>query len=68
MTSYARNFGGVAPLTLHVYAYGCKKKKKKKNSLYLMFNLPLTKSSQQRKTARHCRTVVLNRFSITPPL
>jgi len=23
---------------------------------YLMFNLPLTKSSQQRKTASHCRT------------
>jgi len=23
---------------------------------YLMFNLPMTKSSQQRKTARHCRT------------
>jgi len=23
---------------------------------YLMFNHPLTKNSQQRKTARHCRT------------
>jgi len=25
-------------------------------STYLMFNSPLTKSSQQRKTARHCIT------------
>jgi len=26
---------------------------------YLMFNLPLTKSSQQRKTARHCNILIL---------
>jgi len=26
---------------------------------YLMFNLPLTKSSQQLKTARHCRACVV---------
>jgi len=32
------------------------KERKRKNSTYLMFNLPLTKSSQQRKTARHCKT------------
>ena len=25
---------------------------------YLMFNLPLTKSSQQRKTARHCKILM----------
>jgi len=30
----------------------------KKKEQYLMFNFPLTKSSQQRKTARHCRTPV----------
>jgi len=38
-----------------VFAYGCKKKGKK-NSTYLMFNLPLTKSWQKRNTARQCRT------------
>ena len=32
------------------------KNKKEKNGTWLMFNLPLTKSSQQRKIARHCRT------------
>jgi len=26
---------------------------------YLMFNFPLTKSSQQRKTARHCNIIIL---------
>jgi len=26
---------------------------------YLMFNLSLTKSSQQRKTARHCNILIL---------
>jgi len=31
-------------------------KTNKKESTYLMFNIPRTKSSQQRKTARHCRT------------
>jgi len=31
---------------------------------YLMFDLPLTKSSQQRKTARHCRTPVKSNIVI----
>jgi len=31
------------------------KKWKSKNGTWLMFNFPLTKSSQQRKTDRHCK-------------
>jgi len=32
------------------------KKKEKKETVLFMFNYPLTKSSQQRKTAKHCKT------------
>ena len=35
-----------------------KKNEKEKNGIWLMFNFPLTKSSQQRKTARHCKTLM----------
>jgi len=55
MAKHARNLGGHSFLAPPVCAYGCKKKGKK-NSTYLMFNLPLTKNSQKRKTARHYRT------------
>jgi len=47
------------PLAPSGYAYGYKKRMKKKTVLivgYLMFNLPLIKSSQQRKTTRYCST------------
>jgi len=47
MTRWARNFGGHSFLGLPVYAYGCKKKEKQ-YLVYLMFNLPLTNSSQDR--------------------
>jgi len=41
-----------APLSTPVVA----RKTKKQYLAYLMFNLPLTKCSQKRKTARHWRT------------
>jgi len=47
---------GMAPLAPLAWPMFTRKEWKRKNSTYLMFNLPLTKSSQQRKTARHCRT------------
>jgi len=52
--------GGMVPLAPSGYAYGCKKRMKKKGQylLYLMFNLPLTKRSQQRNTTSHCRTPI----------
>jgi len=50
-----QKFGGPWPPG---YAYGYKKERKRKNSTYLIFSLPLTKSSQQHNTARHCRTPV----------
>jgi len=34
-----------------LYKSGCKKRMKKKNGTELVFNFPLTKSSQQGKTA-----------------
>ena len=33
-----------------------KKNETEKNGAWLMFSFPLTKTSQQRKTARHCKT------------
>jgi len=47
-------FGGMAPLAPSGYTCGYKKRMNSR-PLHLMFNLLLTKSSQQRKTARHCR-------------
>jgi len=42
-----------------------KKNEKEKKCTQLMFNFPLTKSLQQRKTARHCETLMkINIFSI----
>ena len=55
MTRYSRNIGRHGTLGPYVFAYGYKKRIKK-NKQYLMLNLPLTKISQQLKTARHCRT------------
>ena len=50
----------MVPWALSGDAYGYKKimNKKEQYFLYLMFNLPLIKRSQQRKTTRHCRTPI----------
>ena len=56
MTRYVENFGGMDPLDPMATPVITRKEWKRKNSNYLMSSLPLTKNSQQRKTARYCRT------------
>ena len=52
-------WGGIASLASMSTPTVARKQEKERTVAYLaylVFNLPLTKSSQKRKTARHCRT------------
>ena len=57
MTRYSRNlWRSIAPLATPGCAYGSKNRMKKKEQHLLDVQSSTDKSSQQRKTARHCRT------------